>query len=217
MSPRTTSRGLERGHFDRATTRQGGAAAVAAAQEPADRPRVVLDRVIAGLFAAAVHTRRDAHDIANGLHLDGDRSRSTTRRSQQRDDHGVHDRRGLRARGHDVTGEDRRDRAAAQVGMLVEQTTRNLERVAQQHRFEPGVDTTGELTHERQQTLESVSIAAQPVEKSRVGCFVHIEHTRRGADRRQAVADSMREAAQQIVMNSEPALRLVRRNGLGTH
>lgn len=217
MSPRTTSRGLERGHFDRATTRKGDAPAAAAAQEPADRPRVILDRVIAGLFAAAVHSRRNAHDIADSLHLNGDRPRSTTRRSQHSDDHGVHDRRGLPARRHDVTDDDRRNRAAADVGMLVEQSTRGLERVAQQHGFEPGVGTTGQLAHERQQAVEPISIVAQPLEKSRVGRFAHIEYTRRGGDRRQAVADSMREAAQQIVMNAEPALRHVRRNGFGSH
>ena len=217
MSPRTTSRRLERGHFEGASPRKGGPAAVAAAQEPADRPRVVLDRVIAGLFAAAVHTRHDAHVIADGLHLDGDRPRSTTRRPQQRDDHGMQDRRGLRARGHNVTGENRRDRAAAQIGMLVDQSTRGLERVAQQHGFEAGIGTTGQLAHERQQAVEPIGVTAQSIEESRVGRFVHIEHTRRGGDRRQAVADGVRESAQQIVLNSEPALRLVRRPGFGSH
>jgi len=101
--------------------------------------------------------------------------------------------------------------------MLVEQSTCGLERVAQQHGFEPGVGTTGQLPHQRQQAVEPVGITAQPLDESRVGGFVHIEHTRRGGDRRQAVADGMGKPAQQIVLNPEPPLRLVRRSGVGRH
>lgn len=217
MSTGTTPRRLKRGQIQRTSIRQGGASPLASRQQPADRAHVVLEQVLSGLFASVVRARHEAHLVTDGLEFGHNGARPQAGRREQRDTHRVEHGAGFRPHGHHVAREHRGNGPAAHERVLLHEPNGTLQGVGQQHGLHSRIGTSGELTQERQQSVESVGIAAQTVQESRVGRLAHIQHARRRRDGGEPVADGVRQSAQQIVMNGEPVLRTSRLPGLATH
>lgn len=206
MLPRTPSRGLQRGHGERAAVTRDGSAPLARREQPLDSVRVVLERFIGSALVARREAHTEPYGVTDRLQRRLDRAIAQPRRRQQRHTGGVHHRRGIGADGHDITVQRGRHESPAHERMLLDQLPSSIDSIGEQHRLEPTLSSTGQLPKLAQQPLEPLGIKAQPVEEARIGQLARIEHTGRRGDRREPVADGVCHAAQQLVMNTEPTL-----------
>ncbi len=207
MSARATPRGLQRGHGHRTPGWVGGGVSVAAGQQPVDGDRVVRERDTVRITVGDLaHVARGEPDfVTDGFELGVDRPGTHACGRQQRHGGGMQQGTGFRADGHHVTDQPRTEFSATQQRMLLDQALRTIQGVGEQHGFERGVTTPGQVPQQMQQPLEPFRIGTQAVEKSCIGHFAGIQHPGRRGDRRQPVADGMCQSAEQLVMYREPS------------
>ncbi len=207
MSPRTTSRSLQRGHGHRTPGWVCGGVAIAAGQQPVDGEHVVREwnavRVTTDDIARMARGEPDV--VSDGFQFGVDGAAPRTGGRQQRDRGGMQQRTGFGAHGHHVTHQYRAHIAATQQRMLLDQALRTIQRVGEEHGLERGITASWQLTQLVQQPLEPFGIDAQSFEEAGIGYFAGIQHTGRRGDRREPVADGMCQCAQQLVMYTEPS------------
>lgn len=213
MSVMRSSGRLQRGQRKAAAVGRRNSASTTGDQQPVDGVDVMAQQILLRLFGAAIAARHESHDVTVRLQRHDHVGRATTGGGQQRHRGGVQYRRGLGADGHDVADTFDTYRAATQIGVLLSEPTRAVERVGEQHRLEVGMITTGELPQGLKQPLETPRIVLQPGDEARVRDHARIEHTGRCRDGGQPIADGMCQSAQQIVMNGEPAHNAGRSRG----
>jgi len=207
MSPRTTSRSLQRGHGHRTPGWVRGGVAVAAGQQPLDGANVVLERNVlridGGGIAGVACGEPDV--VTEGFESGFDGPTPRAGGGQQRDRGGMQQGPGLGAHGHHVPHQQRPQFAAPQQRMLLDEAPGAVHGVGEEHGLEPGVPAARQLAQLVQQSLEPFSVEAQTFQETGVGHFAGIQHTGRRGDRREPVADGMCQCAQQLVMYTEPS------------
>ena len=211
MSPTASPRGRQRGERKAAPLGYGHRTPVAGRQQPAEDTRLILQRLIGlaireGSVGSSVQAHGEVHTIADRLERRHQRTGAASRRRQERDTRRVHDRDGFGAHGQHIPHDNAADGAAAQQRVRLHEPLRTVEGIGKQHGLERSLETTRQLPQQVQHPLEALGVLPQAVEESRVGDFARVEHTGRGADRRQPVADRVCQTAQQFVLNAEPAL-----------
>ena len=213
MSARAARR-LQRGQFDQAAVRIRVTASLASRQQPVDSAGV--DRQFTGIprSGAAIGRQLDAHHVALGRQRDANRCarRSSTAganpaRRHQRHAQRVLQRGGIGSYRLDIVGHDQGATHVPILGMMLEQRQCRTHAVDGHQGFEIGFGPSRQLPQLLQQTVQTVGIDAQSGEHPFVGDTRRIEERGNGRDGRHAVAESMCQPTQQIVMYREPTLR----------
>ena len=213
MSARA-ARGLQRGQFDQAAVRIRVTASLASRQQPIDSAGV--ERQFTGIARAraAIGRQLDAHHVALGTQCEANRRARRSRtagaypaRRHQRHAQCVLQRGGIGSHRLDIVGYDQGTAHVPVFGMMFEQRERRPHAIAGHQGFEIGFGPSRQLSQLLQQTVQAVGIQAQSGEHLFVGSTRRIEERGDGRDGRHAVAESMCQPTQQIVMYREPTLR----------
>lgn len=156
------------------------------------------DRELHGIGAAGdVHVHA-ASAIHESLRLHG------TARSTQSHEQRMLQREWIGVTGHDVARNLDVARHAVQVAMVRVHGERSAHGIVGHDGFGGRIGAARQDAQRAQQLLESHGLAAQDCSLLRDIDATQLQHVRRGVDRRHAVAQRMRDTAQQFVMNHEP-------------
>jgi len=211
MSPRTTARGLQRGHSHRAPGRVGAGASTAARQQPLDGEHVVRERHTIGNTLGttagdvATMARGESDFVSHRFEFRFEETSAQASSRQQGHRRGVHHGPGLSTNRQHIAHQHDTHVAVSQQRMLLDEALRTIQGIGEQHGLERGVTASRQLTQLLQQPLEAFGISSQSVEKARIGHLADLEHAGQRGDHREPVADGVCQCAQQLVMHREPS------------
>ncbi len=215
MSPRSAACGLQCPQSDHRARCTGVGLAVPRTQQPVDGSPIRL-RIRAGIHRDIKSRRRvhssvgdtlgvGQHFVAYRLEDHHHRITAPTRCRQQGNDQGMRQPDRLRDHRHDVIPHRHRETAAPQVGVMLHQALRCLDRVGHQHRFRCCPLAAWQAPQGLEQCLKLFSILSQPLHETDFGSAADLKHARYRINRRQTIAHGMRHTSQQIVVNDQPA------------